>query len=128
MPRTYVKKTLNAHLRHNWKMPAPNDVRLRCHDCDQVFDLIKHLDAEAWEALAQHMKRCRPKMDASAFLKALKRTEQTMRLRVVGSPFPTPQDAEERYFPSSARDIPDGDDRVLYGDGQGLTKLEQARR
>ena len=106
MPRTYIKQTPNAHLRHNWRMPAPNDVKLYCHDCEATFDLVKHLDAEAWDAISRHTKLCKQKMDAGAFLKALKRTEQTLRLRVVGKPYPGEAEAGERYFSSEAKDIP----------------------
>ena len=117
-----------SRFRHNWKTPKPEDVKLYCFDCSATFDLVKRLDGEAWVLLARHVKRCKPKRDAGIFLKALKRTEQTMRLRVVGEPFPTPQDAEERYFPSSARDVPDDGEWAFYGDGHRATKREHARR
>ena len=86
--RQVLKDDVKGEFRHDWIRPLPTDTHLKCYVCPATLDLAVRLDADCWDALKLHMRKCKGANEAKHFLQALKVTEMTLRRREVGPPLP----------------------------------------
>ena len=112
--RTYrqvLKDDVKGEFRHDWIRPLPTATHLKCYVCPATLDLAVRLDADCWDALKLHMRKCKGANEAKHFLQALKVTEMTLRRREVGPPLPLANDVHREVTAQSGLDDLYSDER-----------------